>query len=180
MSYKLGRKIIIIGNSGSGKTTLSYQLGELLNLPVIHLDKENWKEGWVATPNEEWEVRVNHLISGSEWIIDGNYAGTLELRLKRADTVIFLDYNRFVCLSGAVKRCLRYYGKTRPDMAEGCPEKIVISFLKWILWKFPTKSRRKIIKCLGDYQNGELIIIRNRKELRQFLSAIKADNKSAV
>ena len=173
MSYKLGRRIIIIGNSGSGKTTLSYQLGELLNLPVIHLDKEYWKKGWVKTPKEEWQEKVNAFISGSEWILDGNFGSTLEIRINKADTVIFLDYNMFLCLFGVIKRIIKHLGKTRPDMAEGCPEKFDFAFVKWILWGFPTKSRKNIIRCLTNYQDNEQIIIKNRTKLKKFLTAIK-------
>ena len=173
----MGKRIIIIGNSGSGKTTVSYQLGELLKLLVTHLDKEYWKEGWVRTPEDEWKEKVNILISGSEWILEGNFGSTLELRLSRADTVIFLDYNRFVCLLGVIKRILRYLGKTRPDMAEGCPEKFDFAFIKWVLWGFPTKSRKNIIKCLANYQNNEQIIIKNRAKLKKFWKELHAPNK---
>ena len=176
MPFKLGKRIIIIGNSGSGKTTVSYQLGESLKLPVTHLDKEYWKEGWVRTPEEEWAEKINALISEPEWILEGNFSSTLEIRLSRADTVIFLDYNRFVCLSGVIKRWLAHLGKTRPDMAEGCPEKIdfafLFAFLKWVLWGFPAKSRKKIVKCLAKYKYTEQIVVKSRAELRHFLRTV--------
>ena len=170
MFQKLGRKIIIIGNSGSGKTTLSHQLGEMLNIPVIHLDKEYWKEGWVTTPRDEWKEKVETLVSGSEWILDGNFGSTLELRLSRADTVIFLDFNRFVCLFSVIKRILRYLGKTRPDMAEGCPERFDLAFIKWILWTFPAKSRKEIKRCLANHQDNEQIIIKSSVALKKFMA----------
>jgi len=171
MFNKLGSKIIIIGNSGSGKTTLSYQLGELLKLPVIHLDKEYWKKDWEKTPKEEWRKKVNAFVSGLEWILDGNFNSTLEIRINKADTVIFLDYNRFVCLFGVIKRIFRYLGKTRPDMAEGCLEKFDFAFIKWVLWDFPSKSRKNIIKCLANYPHNEQIIIKNRTKLKKLLVA---------
>ena len=170
MPSKLGKRIIIIGNSGSGKTTLSYQLGELLKLPVIHLDKEYWKEGWVTTPKDEWREKVNAFVSGTEWILDGNFGSTLEIRISRADTVIFLDYNRFLCLFGVIRRIFRHLGKTRPDMADGCPEKFDFVFVKWVLWGFPAKSRKNILKCLANYQENEQIIIKNRAKLKKFLT----------
>jgi len=172
MSYKLGNRIIIIGNSGSGKTTLSYKLGELLKLPVIHLDKEYWKKGWVKTPKEEWDEKVRKIISEPEWILDGNFNSTLEIRINRADTVVFLDYNRFLCLLDVIKRIIKHLGKTRPDMAEGCPEKFDFTFIKWVLWGFPVKSRRNILKCLAKYNENEQIIIKSRAELKKFLTTL--------
>lgn len=174
MSFKLGKRIIIIGNSGSGKTTISCQLGELLKLPVVHLDKEYWKEGWVRPPKEEWNEKIKTLVSNSEWIMDGIFSDSLEIRLIRADTVIFLDYNRFVCLYGALKRWLTYFGKSRPDVAESCIEKIDFVLLKWVLWTFPNKSRKNIIYHLSIYNDKNLIIIKNRKALKQFLKTIAA------
>jgi adenylate kinase family enzyme len=168
----LGKRIIIVGNSGSGKSTISRQLGELLKLPVVHLDKEYWQKGWVRPPQEEWNEKIKTLVSAPEWIMDGIFSDSLEIRLIRADTVIFLDYNRFVCLYGALKRWRTYLGKSRPDAAEGCVEKIDFVLLKWVLWTFPNKSRKKIINHLSKHDSKNIIVIKNRKALNQFLRTI--------
>jgi len=123
MAIKLGKRIMIIGSGGAGKSTLARQLVALLALPVIHLDKEFWNDGWIKTPKEAWYKKQQALISAPEWIIDGNFGSSLELRLDKADTVIFLDFNRIVCICSVLKRWLTNMGKTRPDMAEECPEK---------------------------------------------------------
>ena len=84
------RKIIIIGSGGSGKSTLARKLGEMTRIPVFHLDALYWKPGWVPTPREEWNARVKALVNQDQWIIDGNYGGTLNIRMTEADTIIFL------------------------------------------------------------------------------------------
>jgi len=162
---------MIIGSGGSGKSTLARRLGEILALPVIHLDKEFWQPGWIATPKEEWYEKQKNLISKPEWIADGNFGGSLEIRLEKADTVIFLDFNRFVCMRSVIKRWLTNIGKTRPDMTDGCPEKIDFEFLKWV-WQFPLKSRPDIVEKVAKYENPELIVIKNRKKLKQFIKEI--------
>ncbi len=105
-------KIIIVGSGGSGKSTYAKQLGIVTGLPVIHLDNEFWRPGWVETPREEWIEKQKQFISGGKWIIDGNYGGTLELRFEAADLVIFLDINRLVCVWSAARRT----GKKRSDL----------------------------------------------------------------
>ena len=167
MPVELGRKIMIIGSGGAGKSTLARQLGEMLALPVIHLDKEFWNYGWIETPKEEWYQKQQDLISKPEWIADGNFGGSLELRLDKADTIIFLDFNRIVCMRSVIKRWLTNMGKVRPDMAEGCPEKIDFEFLKWI-WQFPQNSRPTIMEKISKYKL-EPITIKNRKMLKQFI-----------
>ncbi|WP_306795338.1 AAA family ATPase [Cohnella sp. GbtcB17] len=97
-------RILIIGSAGSGKSTLSQRISEELKLPVIHLDKYYWKPNWVPTPNEEWDNFVIEATNQEQWIMDGNYTRTLDLRLKRADTVIFLDLSRWLCLYRIIKR----------------------------------------------------------------------------
>jgi len=171
MANELGKRIMIIGSGGSGKSTLARRLGDILAIPVIHLDKAFWNAGWIETPKEEWAEKQRDLLAGSEWIADGNYGGTLEIRLEKADAVIFLDFSRFVCVYGAVKRWLANIGKTRPDMAEGCPESIDFAFLKWI-WQFPKKSRPNVLEKIARHQNVKLITIKSRKRLKQFLAGI--------
>lgn len=128
-------RVMIIGCGGAGKSTLARQLGEVTGLPVVHLDKLFWKSGWVESSKAEIDEKIRQAAACPRWIMDGNYNRTLEQRLERADTVIYLDFPRMVCLWGVFKRLLTNLGKVRPDMPEGCPEKVDLEFLRWI-WNF--------------------------------------------
>jgi adenylate kinase family enzyme len=122
------RRVLVIGPGGAGKSTFATRLGEQLQIEVKHLDRYYWQPGWVKPAPDEWLKTVESLVSEESWIIDGNYSGTLDLRLKSCDTIIFLDLNRFVCMWRILKRLFRYRQETRPDMAEGCYEKIDLEF----------------------------------------------------
>jgi adenylate kinase family enzyme len=152
------KKIAVIGSGGSGKSTLSRKLGDLLNLPVYHLDALNWKPGWVPTPREEWDTLQKELIKQDEWIIDGNYNRTLDIRLEEADTVIFFDLSRWVTMYRIFKRRLMYHGKTRPDLDEGCPERLDWQFIRWV-WNFRRDQRPKIVEKLQKYSATKRIIL---------------------
>ena len=162
------KRVIVIGCGGSGKSTLSRVLSEKTNLPVVHLDKLFWKEGWVNISREEFDNLLNEELKKEEWIIDGNYDRTLKERLKKSDTVIYLDYPRMTCLLGVVKRVLSNYGKVRADMAEGCPEKFDLEFIKWI-WNFNKEHRDKFYKILKEEKDKQIYIFRNRKECNKFV-----------
>ncbi|MHB8756877.1 MAG: P-loop NTPase family protein, partial [Bacillota bacterium] len=137
------KKVLIIGPSGAGKSTLAKRLGSLLGLEIIHLDALYWKPGWVATPRDEWHALQQGLLARDSWLIDGNYGSTMELRLPAADTVIFMDFPRWLCLWRVFKRRLRYRGRTRSDIGPGCPEQIDWEFFKWV-WRFPAVERPRI------------------------------------
>ena len=117
-------RILIIGCGGSGKSTLARELGPRLSLPVIHLDQLWWKAGWENVSIEEFDEELEKILSRDRWVIDGNYNRTMPQRLRRCDTVIYLDFSRWACLWGVFQRQLMYRGKVRPDMAPGCPEQI--------------------------------------------------------
>lgn len=159
----------MIGSPGAGKSTFAVELGKKINLPVIHLDKEFWRPGWVETPKDIWRGKVSELVERKEWIIDGSYDGSLDIRLPRADTVLFLDYPRFLCLWRIFKRVASSLGYVRFDMGDGCPEKPDRSFITWI-WNYRRDHYPKIQEKLEKYFNkGELIIFRNPAEARLFL-----------
>src|SRR5262245_26540390 len=111
------RRVAIIGCGGSGKSTLAATLSRLLGLPVYHMDQLYCKPGWVETPAAEWRSIQERLCEEPAWIIDGNYGGTMDLRLAAADTLILIDLPTWVCLAGAVRRYLKYRGSVRPDMS---------------------------------------------------------------
>jgi len=152
------KKIVIIGSGGSGKSTLAKNLGTILNLPVYHLDYYYWKPDWVPTEEYEWDNFVEMLAKKDEWIIDGNYRRTMDVRLREADTIIFLDYPTHLSLYRAVKRRVQYNGRTRPDMGYGCTERIDYQFLKWI-WNFRRENRPEILEKLNELKNKKQIYI---------------------
>ena len=107
-------RIIVLGAGGAGKSTLARKIGELLDIEVIHLDSYYWRPNWVATPDGEWTDKVKELLKRERWVMDGNYTSSLELRLKAADAVIFLDRSRLFCLWQVFKRLMKYSGEFPP------------------------------------------------------------------
>jgi adenylate kinase family enzyme len=169
------RKVLVIGSGGAGKSIFAKRLGERLGLEVIHLDSLHWKPGWVGTPKDEWKKTVEGIIRRDSWIIDGNYSGTLDLRLAACDTVIFLDLARRVCLWRVLKRAATHRGRSRPDMAEGCPERFSLEFIRWV-WGYPKRTRPKVLEKLkANSQNKKIIRLRSRAEVEKFLDGARGD-----
>ena len=126
-------RVLIIGPCGAGKSTLAAKLAPKLGLPVYHMDKLNWKPGWVESYKNEIREKLASITAQDRWLIDGNYGGTLAPRLARADTIIYLDYPIRLCVTRLIKRIWTYRGRTRPDMTEGCPERFDLGFLFYLL-----------------------------------------------
>lgn len=163
------KRILIIGSGGAGKSTFATKLGEILDLPVIHLDRVYWKAGWEKPTKEEWARAVEGLIAQHEWIMDGNFGGTLPMRVKRADAIIMLDVSRWVCLWRLAKRAIKYRGRHRPDMAPGCQERFDLTFVRWI-WNYPTKSRpAKLALLSATGPDQRVVILRSGREIAEFL-----------
>ena len=162
-------RILIIGCSGAGKSTLARKLGVLTGLPVIHLDSLFWKPGWVESTKAEIDEKILTAMAQTQWILDGNYSRTLPLRLEKCDHVIFLDFPRWLCLWGVLKRIASTYGTVRPDMAEGCPERLDWEFLVWV-WNFNKNVRPKLLQALESKPEVTVTVLKNRKEVNRFLS----------
>jgi adenylate kinase family enzyme len=167
------QKILVIGSCGSGKSTFSRRLGELIGLPVIHLDRHFWRPGWVEPPKDVWRTQVEDLLKGDRWIIDGNYGGTMELRLAQCDTAIFLDFPRHICTWRVIKRVFQNYGRSRPDIGPGCHEKIDVSFIKWT-WNYPTRSRPRVVKRLDDVSDRvKITTLTSDRDVENYLDSFK-------
>ena len=161
-------KIVIIGYSGSGKSTLTKMLGAHYNIPILHLDSIHFKEGWVERDNLEFnQIVLDFMKNNESWVIDGNYRKIGLERFQEADQLIFLNYNRFFCLNSVIKRYFQNKGKTRSDMAEGCEEKLDLSFLWWVFAKGRNKSRRTQLENLAKNHKNALIF-NSRKQLFQY------------
>lgn len=167
------RRVAIIGSGGAGKSTLARTLGEITGLPVIHLDREFWRPGWTETPKPEWKTKVVKLVKGDEWIMDGNFGGTMDIRLAAADTVIFLNFPRVLCTYRAIKRAVAFRNKTRPDMGPGCNEKFDLEFLRWV-WRFPGKAVPRIEKRLARLDSKvNLIRLSSPRDVAGFIDRMR-------
>jgi adenylate kinase family enzyme len=166
------KKILILGSGGAGKSTFARRLGLRLDIAVTHLDALYWQPGWIERPVAEWEDIQRAAAARDAWIMDGNYSGTLSTRLQACDTVILLDLPRTLCLWRVIKRSLKYRDRTRPSMAPGCDERINLEFLKWV-WRYPARSRPRVLAQLEAHRHRiEVIRLRSRAEVEQFLAQI--------
>lgn len=164
------KRVIIIGPGGAGKSTLARQLGAVLTLPVIHLDRELWQPGWVMTPREGQIRLQTEMVAGDGWIIDGNYGATMDIRLAAADTVLFLDLHPWRCVWRVLRRSLQYHGTTRADMAPGCRERLPgRDFLGWIL-TYRRRRRPRIQQQLAQLPRRVCVhVLRSPRQVRRFV-----------
>lgn len=173
-------RILMLGPPGAGKSTFAKRLGDRLNVPVIHLDAEFWEPGWEMPPREEWIETQRELIRSSDrWIMDGNYDRTLEVRLSAADAVILLDVPRWKSLFRIARRRVQYDGASRPDMAEGCPEKADLEFLRYA-WTFASEELPEIERKIRRH-GSETTVVRlrssNSEELDAFLESVEPSGR---
>jgi adenylate kinase family enzyme len=167
------RKILLIGSGGSGKSTLAGRIAARTGLLLIHLDALFWKPGWQETPREEWKEIVVELLQRDSWVMDGNYGGTLDMRLAACDGVVFLDFPATVCLWRLLKRRLQFHRKSRPDMPAGCPERLSWSFLRWI-WSYGRDRRPRILQKLATVaaQGKQVHILDSSTAVEAFIAQL--------
>lgn len=166
------RRILIIGSGGAGKSALARRLGASAGLPVIHLDAHFWHDGWVETPKEEWNRIVGEMLQRDAWIMDGNYGGTLDLRLAACDTVIFLDMPRLTCAWRVIRRRFMHSGRARPEMPAGCPERLSWEFFQWV-WTYPRRRRAGILARLSTLRPDQrVVILRTAGQVDGFLATV--------
>ncbi len=165
------KKIIVIGCPGSGKSTFSKMLHKITDIPLFHLDMLFWNADKTTVEKSVFLERLEKILKQSEWIIDGNYASTIELRMKECDTVFFLDYPLDVCLSGINER----KGKPRSDMPWVEHDKYDEEFTEFIK-NYNTQNRPTVLELLNKYSDKDIYIFSNRTEAEEFLTKIKYFN----
>ena len=157
---------MVIGCSGAGKSTFSRALQKKTGLPLYHLDLIWHKPDKTTISREEFDAALAEIVEREEWIIDGNYSRTLEVRMQNCDTVIFLDLPLEVCLQGIGNRI----GKERPDLpwqeTELDPE-----FRAWVE-DFPTRALPKIQALLEQYREKNIVILKSRAAMDRYLEEV--------
>jgi adenylate kinase family enzyme len=165
------QRVLVIGSGGAGKSHFARALGARTGLPVTHLDELYWRPGWVPEERDAWAARIATLLASPVWILDGNFGGTLAQRLAACDTVVFLDVPRLVCLRRVLLRWWNHRGRSRPDMAPDCPERLDVEFVRWIL-TYPEARRPAVLKQLADAGPAVRVVrLRSTREGADFLAA---------
>ena len=164
-------KTAVIGYSGSGKSTLAETIGTYTQTEVLHLDAVHHLAGWQERSREEEQAIVTSFLDTHDaWIIDGNYTKVCyERRMEEADRIILLLFNRFSCLFRVTKRYFKYRNTVRPDMADGCEEKLDAEFILWVLFNGRRKSVRDRYAAIQRQYADKAFVIRSQKQLDAFL-----------
>jgi adenylate kinase family enzyme len=163
------KRVAIVGCSGGGKSTLAVRLGERLGLPVIHLDTLFWRPGWVESEPLAFRERLREALAAPAWISDGNFMATADLRLPLADTIVWVDQPRLTCLWRALLRLVAWTGRSRPDLAPGCPERFDMEFLRYI-WNWDRVTRPRVQQAIERFGGrARLVRLRSDREIAGFL-----------
>ena len=170
---------MVIGvSSGVGKSTFARKLGEALKINVYHLDTLYWQPNWEETTLEDFSKAQQEIVIQDQWIVEGNYSSTFEIRAEYADTIIYLELPLSVCFYRVVKRWLTNIGKTRIDMAEGCKEKLDWDFIKFIYTTYYPR-KKKMQKRFQSFQASdsqkEIISLKNKQEIHSFIEKMKRE-----
>jgi adenylate kinase family enzyme len=148
------KRVLIIGPGASGKSTLARRLGEITGLPVIELDKVFWRPSLEETPRDRWVEVQRGLVEGTKWIMDGDFGpyDAIEIRLRAADTIIFLDFAFIRCAWRAIRR-----SRERLD------------FWLW-LFRYRSQSRPFLIKAMRtDAPTAAIHVLRNPQAVQLFV-----------
>lgn len=163
------QKIAICGCGGSGKSALARQLSTRLDLPVTHLDMVYYDQDWNPLSQEEFAAVQRQLVTGEEWILDGNYASTMPIRLAAADVVIFLDIHPLVCLWGILRRRRQHRGSD--ELSRHLRGNLNWGFVKYILGYRKT-MRPKVRALLDEHAAGTVVTLTSRRAARRYLATL--------
>ena len=163
-NLSIGNKILILGCPGSGKSTFARKLAAKMGLPLIHLDNVWWRADGTHISRADFDRALDELLAGESWIMDGDYSRTYEVRLRAADTVIFLDYPEAVCLAGVAARV----GQNRPDMP--WTEATLDPELVAMVQNYRRDNRPAIYALLDKYPDKQALIFLDREETDRWLA----------
>lgn len=164
-------RVMVIGNSGVGKTTLSLKIAARFDLPYLSLDRDvRWLPGWRVRDRGEQRRIVCDLVGRDRWVMDGTSPSTFELRVPRAELIVWVRLSRTRALSGLAKRVARNFGRVRPAMAEGCPEPLPdLEFLRFI-WNFERDTAPHIERAIEAFgRDAPVVLLRSHRDAATLL-----------
>lgn len=168
------KRIMIFGIPGSGKSTFSLQLESLLHIPLYHLDRYFFIQGWKPRDYDEFLKIQESLLETDSWIIDGNATKSLETRFKNADVAFYFRFNRLLCLWRIFKR-LAFKDHRISDRAEGCKEIVRWKLISY-LWGFNERVKESILELREKYPHVQFYEMRKNADLKKVIKTINDQN----
>jgi adenylate kinase family enzyme len=166
-------RITLVGCGGSGKTFLARQLAVILNLPITHLDAIYYHAGWNPLLGDAFAAAQRDLVAGPRWLIEGNYASTLPIRLAASDTVIFLNLPAVTCLLGIAQRRWRYRGGQHAQV--GVYDRITWNFIRYVLGYRRTMRPRVMALITEHAARAQVITLTSRRQTAALLAQLATD-----
>jgi adenylate kinase family enzyme len=169
-------RIMVIGCSGGGKSTLSRKISQRLDLPYFSMDKEFfWLPGWIKRSKDEERRLIAEVVAGGRWLMDGTGPSTFDLRVPRTQLVVWVRMPRWLCLWGICKRAFFHFGKTRPDMAPGCLERVPDREFLTYIWTFEERFAPLVVAGL-DKHGPEVPVfqLKSRRDVNRLLDLLGA------
>ena len=156
---RIMQRILVMGASGSGKSTFAQRLSLITGIPMVSLDALYWKPGWTPSDATEFEAHATEAAHQPRWIMDGNYtsSGAGDLRRSTADAVFWFDLPRRICMTGILARIATSYGRVRPEMAPGCPERLDVEFFRYV-WTYRRLQRPKLLQYFEGLRPDQALI----------------------
>jgi len=148
-----------MGCSGAGKSTFARKLADQRGLPFVSIDQIYWQPGWREPDRDSFIAAMTREAEKPAWVIDGNYTSrsAAEVRRARADTIVWFDLPRWVCMLGVLRRSLLGYGVVRPEMAPGCPEKFDLVFYRYV-WTYRALQRPKLLAYFEGLRADQTLV----------------------
>lgn len=166
------RRIVVIGSAGAGKAELAQAIAQRLRIPFYPLETYYWRPGWERPSDEEWAAQVSTLAARDAWVMSGTFPATLEMRVARADWLVYLDLPMPVCFFRGLKRMLSRTSPKGDELAPGCPRRFDGALLRFI-WNFPADVAPRLMSLIGrERRNRAIFILRSKREVEDFLAHV--------
>jgi adenylate kinase family enzyme len=165
------RRVLALGSPGSGRARVIELIASKFELPVVALDHE---KRLVAKDLASWRRRVAELAQGGAWAMLGNDPEALDLPVRRADWLIFLDMPMSLCLMRVVRAAIGGARAVGACDVEGGLWRAIRE-----VWEFPTEIAPHVAQAIDrERRNRTIFILHTNRDVARFLAKLPDANGS--
>ena len=146
------------------------------------MDQLFWKPNWVESNDDEFIPKIESVVLGESWVLDGNYSRPNDIKWQHADTIIWLDYSYLrIFLQLLVCTITRALTKEELWPETGNRESFRNSFMSKnsiFIWFFHcykiNKIRYTTFSRAPQYSHIKFIRLQSPKDAKAFMESISA------